>query len=254
MFAKACWESIKAAYTSASITDGMDLYRDLNKVFYDPSLGVAELWIKWISYGANSLLPLSHLPIKLEERVLIDARVLGMPQSCDTALFNNNGISNHNRGFNGISSQHRINNNSTYSNYQNQDTERDMAFMAIANSDDLISDSGATAHMTCRKEWLFDYTPISHYSVSTATKEPHIVEGKGTLKLLSYHDGKAVPISITNVLYVPNYAVNLISECCLEEKGCTIESSKDGRIIYDKYGNVAFIANRHNKLNKLNCK
>ncbi|KAH6594124.1 hypothetical protein BASA61_004113 [Batrachochytrium salamandrivorans] len=61
MFAKACWESIKAAYTSASITDGMDLYRDLNKVFYDPSLGVANFWIKWISYGANSLLPLSHL-------------------------------------------------------------------------------------------------------------------------------------------------------------------------------------------------
>ncbi|KAH6584445.1 hypothetical protein BASA61_007448 [Batrachochytrium salamandrivorans] len=276
-----------------------------------------------------------------EERVLIDARVLGTPQSCDTALFNNNGISNHNRGFNGISSQHRINNNSSNSNrnrimditieietmvsrtiikdqtskamtaipigqavisnifaptvieqfahqtkdccnkpqfsyssnisqlhntydsvfitqhtptIKTKDTERDMAFMAIANSDDLISDSGATAHMTCRKEWLFDYTPISHYSVSTATKEPHIVEGKGTLRLLSYHDGKAVPISITNVLYVPNYAVNLISECCLEEKGCTIESSKNGRIIYDKYGNVAFIANRHNKLNKLNCK
>ncbi|KAH6573598.1 hypothetical protein BASA62_002858 [Batrachochytrium salamandrivorans] len=48
--------------------------------------------------------------------------------------------------------------------------------------------------------------------------------------------------------------INLISECCLEEKGCTIESSKTNRTIYDKYGNVAFIANRHNKLNKLNCK
>ncbi|KAH6596852.1 hypothetical protein BASA50_004847 [Batrachochytrium salamandrivorans] len=356
MFAKACWESIKAAYTSAFITDGMDLYRDLNKVFYDPSLGVAKLLDQmdllrrklavaavtfadpiWVSMVASKLLDGSDAWLSCrgtiknlqlnelhpsqfrnfllkEERVLIDARVLGTPQSCDTALFNNNGISNHNRGFNGISSQHRINNNSSNSNrnrnngYNNQnrnngqsnhnqrsnqqtndccnkpqfsyssnisqlhstydsvfltqhistiktkDTERDMAFMAIANSDDLISDSGATAHMTCRKEWLFDYTPISHYSVSTATKEPHIVEGKGTLRLLSYHDGKAVPISITNVLYVPNYAVNLISECCLEEKGCTIESSKNGRIIYDKYGNVAFIANRHNKLNKLNCK
>ncbi|KAH6592230.1 hypothetical protein BASA50_008181 [Batrachochytrium salamandrivorans] len=298
MFAKACWESIKAAYTSASITDGMDLYRDLNKVFYDPSLGVAELLDQmdllrrklavaavtfanqiWVSMVASKLLDGSDAwlscrgtiknlqPNELhpsqfrnfllkEERVLIDARVLGMPQSCDTALFNNNGISNHNRGFNGISSQHRINNNSSNSNrnrnngYNNQnrnngqsnhnqrsnqqtndccnkpqfsyssnisqlhntydsvfltqhtptiktkDTERDMAFMAIANSDDLISDSGATAHMT----------------------------------------------------------FNLISECCLEEKGCTIESSKNGRIIYDKYGNVAFIANRHNKLNKLNCK
>ncbi|KAH6595437.1 hypothetical protein BASA50_005849 [Batrachochytrium salamandrivorans] len=383
MFAKACWESIKAAYTSVSITDGMDLYRDLNKVFYDPSLGVAKLLDQmdllrrklaaaavtfadpiWVSMVASKLLDGSdawlscrgtiknlqpnelHLSqfrnfLLKEERVLIDARVLGTPQSCDTALFNNNGISNHSRGFNGISSQHRINNNSSNSNrnrnngpnnrnrnngqsnhYQRpnqksndsdthwpsgdlkhfctncnqivyhqtkdccnkpqfsyssnisqlhstydsvfitqhtptiktKDTEKNMAFMAIANSDDLISDSGATAHMTCRKEWLFDYTPISHYSVSTATKEPHIVEGKGTLRLLSYHDGKAVPISITNVLYVPNYAVNLISECCLEEKGCTIESSKNGRIIYDKYGNVAFIANRHNKLNKLNCK
>ncbi|KAH9270226.1 hypothetical protein BASA83_007750 [Batrachochytrium salamandrivorans] len=129
------------------ITDGMDLYRDLNKVFYDPSLGVAKLLDQWISYGANSLLPLvtfadpiwvSMVASKLldgsdawlscrgtiknlqlnelypsqfrnfllkEERVLIDARVLGTPQSCDTALFNNNGISNHNRGFNGISSQ-----------------------------------------------------------------------------------------------------------------------------------------------------
>ncbi|KAH9264015.1 hypothetical protein BASA83_012544 [Batrachochytrium salamandrivorans] len=383
MFAKACWESIKAAYTSVSITDGMDLYRDLNKVFYDPSLGVAKLLDQmdllrrklaaaavtfadpiWVSMVASKLLDGSdawlscrgtiknlqpnelHLSqfrnfLLKEERVLIDARVLGTPQSCDTALFNNNGISNHSRGFNGISSQHRINNNSSNSNrnrnngpnnrnrnngqsnhYQRpnqksndsdthwpsgdlkhfctncnqivyhqtkdccnkpqfsyssnisqlhstydsvfitqhtptiktKDTEKNMAFMAIANSDDLISDSGATAHMTCRKEWLFDYTPISHYSVSTATKEPHTVEGKGTLRLLSYHDGKAVPISITNVLYVPNYAVNLISECCLEEKGCTIESSKNGRIIYDKYGNVAFIANRHNKLNKLNCK
>ncbi|KAH6564688.1 hypothetical protein BASA60_010240 [Batrachochytrium salamandrivorans] len=356
MFAKACWESIKAAYTSVSITDGMDLYRDLNKVFYDPSLGVAKLLDQmdllrrklavaavtfsdpiWASMVASKLLDGSDAWLSCrgtiknlqlnelhpsqfrnfllkEERVLIDARVLGTPQSCDTALFNNNGISNHSRGFNGISSQHRINNNSSNSNQnrnngpnnrnrnngqsnhnqrsnqqtndccnklqfsyssnisqlhntydsvfitqhtptiKTKDTERDMAFMAIANSDDLISDSGATAHMTCRKEWLFDYTPISHYSVSTPTKGPHIVEGKGTLRLLSYHDGKAVPISITNVLYVPNYAVNLISECCLEEKGCTIESSKNGRIIYDKYGNVAFIANRHNKLNKLNCK
>ncbi|KAH9263862.1 hypothetical protein BASA83_012707 [Batrachochytrium salamandrivorans] len=325
MFAKACWESIKAAYTSISITDGMDLYRNLNKVFYDPSLGVAKLLDQmdllrrklavaavtfadpiWVSMVASKLLDGSDAwlscrgtiknlqPNELhpsqfrnfllkEERVLIDARVLGMPQSCDTALFNNNGISNHNCGFNGISSQHRINNNSSNSNrnrnngYNNRnrnngqsnhyqrsnqqsndsdthwpsgdlkhfctncnrtvahqtkdccnkpqfsyfskisqlhnaydsvfltqhtptiktkDTERDMAFMAIANSDDLISDSGATAHMT----------------------------------------------------------FNLISECCLEEKGCTIESSKNGRIIYDKYGNVAFIANRHNKLNKLNCK
>ncbi|KAH9244365.1 hypothetical protein BASA81_018234 [Batrachochytrium salamandrivorans] len=180
MFAKACWESIKAAYTLASITDGMDLYRDLNKVFYDPSLGVAKLLDQmdllrrklavaavtfadpiWVSMVASKLLDGSDAwlscrgtiknlqPNELhpsqfqnfllkEERVLIDARVLGMPQSCDTALFNNN--------------------------------------------------------------------------------------------------------------------VNLISEYCLEEKGCTIESSKNGRIIYDKYGNVAFIANRHNKLNKLNCK
>ncbi|KAH9250165.1 hypothetical protein BASA81_012043 [Batrachochytrium salamandrivorans] len=227
MFAKACWESIKAVYTSASITDGMDLYRDLNKVFYDPSLGVAELLDQmdllrrklavaavtfadpiWVSMVASKLLDGSDAwlscrgtiknlqPNELhpsqfrnfllkEERVLIDARVLGMPQSCDTALFNNNGISNHNRGFNGISSQHRINNN---------------------------SNSGATAHMTCRKEWLFDYTPISHYSL----------------------------ISSLNAV--------------LKKKGCTIKSSKNGRIIYDKYGNVAFIANRHNKLNKLNCK
>ncbi|KAH6583062.1 hypothetical protein BASA60_001634 [Batrachochytrium salamandrivorans] len=158
MFAKACWESIKAAYTSVSITDGMDLYRDLNKVFYDPSLGVAKLLDQmdllrrklavaavtftdpiWVSMVASKLLDGSDAwlscrgtiknlqPNELhpsqfrnfllkEERVLIDARVLGMPQSCDTALFNNN-------------------------------------------------DSGATAHMTCRKEWLFDYTPISHYSL-----------------------------------------------------------------------------------------
>ncbi|KAH9274807.1 hypothetical protein BASA83_003016 [Batrachochytrium salamandrivorans] len=112
---KACWESIKAAYTSVSITDGMDLYRDLNKVFYDPSLGVAKL---------------------LDQMDLL-RRKLAVP---------------------------------------------------LCN----ISD--------------------------------------------------------------PIWAINLISECCLEEKGCTIESSKNGRIIYDKYGNVAFIANRHNKLNKLNCK
>ncbi|KAH6587453.1 hypothetical protein BASA50_011361 [Batrachochytrium salamandrivorans] len=314
MFAKACWESIKAAYTSVSITDGMDLYRDLNKVFYDPSLGVAKLLDQmdllrrklavaavtfadpiWVSMVASKLLDGSDAwlscrgtiknlqPNELhpsqfrnfllkEERVLIDARVLGMPQSCDTALFNNNGISNHNRGFNGISSQHRINNNSSNSNrnrnngYNNQnrnngqsnhnqrsnqqtndccnkpqfsyssnisqlhnthdsvfltqhtptiktkDTERDMAFMAIANSDGLISDSGATAHMTCRKEWLFDYTPISHYS----------------------------SISSLNAV--------------LKKRGALSNLLKNGRIIYDKYGNVAFTANRHNNFNKLNRK
>ncbi|KAH9269502.1 hypothetical protein BASA83_008452 [Batrachochytrium salamandrivorans] len=204
MFAKACWESIKAAYTSASITDGMDLYRDLNKVSYDPSLGVAKLldqmdllrrklavaavtlpikfgsvWLPpsywmavmpWLSCRGtiknlqpNELHPSQFRNFLLkEERVLIDARVLGMPQSCDTALFNNNGISNHNRGFNGISSQHRINNSSR-----------------------------------------------------------HYIKDKQDQSL----------------------AVSSI-----------IKSSKTNRTIYDKYGNVAFTANRHNNFNKLNRK
>ncbi|KAH9264348.1 hypothetical protein BASA83_012174 [Batrachochytrium salamandrivorans] len=64
MFAKACWESIKAAYTSVSITDGMDLYRDQQNST-DPSLGVAKLLDQMdLLHGANSLLPLSHLPIQ----------------------------------------------------------------------------------------------------------------------------------------------------------------------------------------------
>ncbi|KAH9271109.1 hypothetical protein BASA83_006651 [Batrachochytrium salamandrivorans] len=247
MFAKACWESIKAVYTSASITDGMDLYRDLNQVFYDPSLGVAELLDQMDLLRRKLAVAAVTLPIQFGRTIIKDQTSKAMEAipigpSGDLKHFctNCNRTVSHqtNDCCNKPQFSYSSNISQLHSTYDSvfitqhtptiktKDTEKDMAFMAIANSDDLISDSGATAHMTCRKEWLSDYTPISHYSVSTATKEPHIVEGKGTLRLLSYHDGKAVPISITNVLYVPNYAVNLISECCLEEKGCTIESSK----------------------------
>ncbi|KAH6570791.1 hypothetical protein BASA60_007580 [Batrachochytrium salamandrivorans] len=64
MFAKACWESIKAAYTSVSITDGMDLYRDLNKVFYDPSLGVAKLLDQMDLLRRKLAVAAVHLPIQ----------------------------------------------------------------------------------------------------------------------------------------------------------------------------------------------
>ena len=87
---------------------------------------------------------------------------------------------------------------------------------------DLILDSGATTHMTCREDWLHDVTNCeveiraAEDTVFTATK-------KGTLKFkVQDKNGILTPISLPDTLYAPNLNCNLMSASPLIDHGCEI--------------------------------
>ena len=130
-------------------------------------------------------------------------------------------------------------------------------------------DSGATAHITPQRGAFISYEPYAS-TVSTAAGAELKVEGKGTVQI-SYR-GK--DITISNVLYVPLLAVNLISinqlskrgiHCLFKEEGAEI--IREGRVIatVPKHGDsyilqgkteAAFAANTnatlwHNRLGHL---
>lgn len=92
-------------------------------------------------------------------------------------------------------------------------------------------DSGATNHMTCKREWLENFKEFS-CEVCTASGDKVSCTGKGDVTLLVNFNGKFVKTVLTNVLYVPSLYVNLISVCCLVQKGFQVEFIKNECNIY----------------------
>lgn len=82
----------------------------------------------------------------------------------------------------------------------------------VSNVEDSTSkewyvDSGATTHISNRKDWLQDYTEDSNHSVTVASGQALNAHGTGMV-VVSIRDG---PKSISNIVYVPGLKTNLLS-------------------------------------------
>lgn len=86
-----------------------------------------------------------------------------------------------------------------------------------------IIDSGASCHMTYRREWLTDYRPITEEVVSLSDDMQCAVSGKGTVNIKKLINGQWSKARIENVLHVPQIKKNLFSVGASAKKGfCTI--------------------------------
>ncbi|KAI0998763.1 hypothetical protein K3495_g9431 [Podosphaera aphanis] len=116
-------------------------------------------------------------------------------------------------------------------------TTHDKAFLSSSTNltSSWILDSGCSAHMTSHKELLSSLHP--HKGVVTIANGQQIsVEGKGNLCLnLQTSTGGKIPVTIPNVLYVPELkGGNLISESQLELDGNVIISQNGRRRVFFK--------------------
>ena len=80
------------------------------------------------------------------------------------------------------------------------------------------ADTGATLHMTPRREWFKDYKP-SHVLIRVANDQLVRASGVGTVEFIPVKDGVSLrPLLFTGVLHVPDLAQNLFSVLTLTRK------------------------------------
>lgn len=74
-----------------------------------------------------------------------------------------------------------------------------------------ITDSGASCHITFRREWLTDFEPTDGDTVSLGDNGQREVRGKGVVHIKKLINGQWIKSQINNVLYVPSLRKNLFS-------------------------------------------
>ena len=90
----------------------------------------------------------------------------------------------------------------------------------LQRSFDFVIDSGATAHMTNRVEWLTEVTECN-VVITAAQNSTFIANKMGTLKCKVYDDqGRLTPLTLKGVLYSEHLAANLLSVPAACDYGC----------------------------------
>ncbi|UYV62737.1 hypothetical protein LAZ67_2001760 [Cordylochernes scorpioides] len=86
------------------------------------------------------------------------------------------------------------------------------AFLA-ETKDSWIADSGATDHITFRREWFstFEEIPEGVHPVCLGDGKKIYAKGKGNIDILSYVDSQEINAALLDVLYIPELETNLFS-------------------------------------------
>lgn len=119
------------------------------------------------------------------------------------------------------------------------------------NYDGWFIDSGASMHMTKHREWVYDETcpPISSIKVANDKVLPVTSSGSVDIQLPS-----GQKIKVTNVLYVPELATNLLSVSQMIKKGCQVKFDSQGCKIFNQKNIEVATAKLSNNMYRLNTK
>lgn len=76
--------------------------------------------------------------------------------------------------------------------------------LSIDQSEVWLTDSGASRHMTYRREWFINYRPIKNGgTIALGDNEECNIAGEGTILIERFVDGRWREVRIKNVLYAP---------------------------------------------------
>lgn len=97
-------------------------------------------------------------------------------------------------------------------------------------------DSCATNHISHRKDWMSNFNPNSNVVFSTADNNYLCSQGSGNIEtnLANLKDHCLEKCVISNVMYAPNAAANLLSVSQLTSKGFTVIFNSEGVEVYQK--------------------
>ena len=91
-----------------------------------------------------------------------------------------------------------------------------------------VADSGATTHMCNSLEGMYDLED-SNLTISVGDGRSMSTVKVGKFKgSITDSEGKTTTVTLTNVSYVPELMVNLVSLTAVMEKGCSVSGSKEG--------------------------
>ena len=117
----------------------------------------------------------------------------------------------------GVASTAHVAQNSTFegahyvSEYAGAASTASSPSSAFPPPDSWNADTGATSHMTPRREWFQEYSPCS-IPVRVANGKVIMAVGVGKVQMIPKVDGKALPmVTFTRVLHVPLLTSNLLS-------------------------------------------
>lgn len=112
----------------------------------------------------------------------------------------------------------------------------------LALTDAWNADTGATSHMTPRREWFKTYAPSS-VLIRVANGQVIRAAGVGTVEFLPVKDGlKLRPVLFSNVLHVPDLNQNLLSVLTLSEKHRFRIEIEAGAVAFVRDGAALFYA------------
>lgn len=101
-----------------------------------------------------------------------------------------------------------------------------------SEEDTWILDSGASAHMTYRKEFFEEYTACTQKSLTLGNKESIEVCGIGKILIKRRVNGQWELSMLHGVLHVPSLRRNLFSEGMITRKGYSIVKKDNSALIY----------------------
>lgn len=102
---------------------------------------------------------------------------------------------------------------------------------ATFDNSDWIVDSGCTTHMSMRKDWFVKYSTKDSKEITVANNQKLKSNGVGDVEVNLKDD---VQKTITDVIYVPDIAANLLSVSKMTEMDLVVVFDKDKCRIYDK--------------------
>lgn len=117
------------------------------------------------------------------------------------------------------------------SNYISQFTLSSCFTSSSTGSQDWYIDSGASSHMSNRRDW-FDSISSHITSITVANNEQLLSQGKGTVSL----NISEYVQQISDVLYIPGLATNLLSVKQLVNKGFDVLFTSQGAQIFQSGG------------------
>lgn len=125
------------------------------------------------------------------------------------------------------------------------------AFFTSSDRDAWYLDSGATEHMTGRREWFIDYFDLSvSRPVRIGNGDTIEAVGKGDIHVLVYNGTDWIDKRLVGVWYVPNLFVNLFSQGKCLDKGYTMEANSK-RCVFKQNERIVAVGERQTSLYKM---
>ncbi|CAL1681040.1 unnamed protein product [Lasius platythorax] len=96
------------------------------------------------------------------------------------------------------------------------------ALLSLDSSEVWLMDSGASRHITYRREWLENYEPVIGEEIRLGDNGVCSVRGTGTVRIQKLVDSKWYPSVTEDVLFVPDIRKNLFSVGVCTSKGFNV--------------------------------